>query len=235
MKRNWDIWLGCVALFGAGVVWGLAHAKRNFFEVDNIHDFFEIMSAVATVIAVVLAGRGLNAWRSQLSGTADHELARKILIGIHEYVEEIKAVRNPIILSYEVSVAQGEQPHHDHDVERHAGEVRAYQRRLAKLEPVKAKLYSYSIEAGAVWGEGLKEKIRSIFKFDREITIYMRYYFTCTDPKVHEEVKKSYRQIKERKRDAMMDDMSEEGDEFTRDMMNTFNSISELVSQKLIR
>lgn len=235
MKRNWEIWLGCAALFGAGVVWGLAHAKRNFFEVDNIHDFFEILAAIATVVAVVLAGMGLNAWKKQVRATADHELARRILIALHEYVEAINAVRNPMIMMYEITPERGEQEHPDPVVEEFAGEVRAYQRRLTRAEPVRAKLFSYSIEAEAVWSKLHREAIQSLFRMESEIAIYLRSYLISHDPKNAPDMREAHKNLMAGKRDALRGPIGDEEDDFTRDMKLRFEKAKALLVEKFIR
>ncbi|HCV38502.1 MAG TPA: hypothetical protein DGQ94_07235 [Pseudomonas sp.] len=235
MKKDWVIWWGCAGLFGAGVVWGLLHAKTNFFEVENIHDLFEIFAAMATIAAVTLAAIGVNAWRKQVHDTADHELARKILVGIYEYVEAIKSVRHPMVMEYEIAPGPGEKSFTDPDLERFAEEVRTYQRRLTRTEPIRAKLFSYSIEADAVWGASYKQAVRQLLKIDNEIAIYLRSYFISIDPKNSEDYRQAHRQLLKGRPNAMMDDLSEDGDEFTKRMMEKFTAIESMVREKLIR
>jgi len=91
MKKDWVIWGGCVLLFGAGVIWGLMWTKKEFFYVQSIHDLAEIASSIATVAAVFIA---LTAWKKQLRAQADHDLARRVVVGAERFK---KAALNLII------------------------------------------------------------------------------------------------------------------------------------------
>lgn len=65
MKKDWVIWIGCVLLFFAGVVWGMIPDKSGFFIVESIHDLFEIFGAIATIIAAAVGVIALTNWQSQ--------------------------------------------------------------------------------------------------------------------------------------------------------------------------
>lgn len=67
------IWGGCVLLFAAGVVWGMIPDKKGFFVVSNIHDLFDIVGAVATMIAAAVAVAALSNWQSQFRHAARFE------------------------------------------------------------------------------------------------------------------------------------------------------------------
>ncbi|WEZ90403.1 hypothetical protein P3R38_09120 [Pseudomonas sp. NyZ480] len=92
MKRDWVVWLGCILLFGSGVVWGSVHLKTDFFVVSNVHDLFDIFGAIATVVAVCVAAVGLNSWKSQIRSSADHELARAISVSLLRYKAQVENI-----------------------------------------------------------------------------------------------------------------------------------------------
>lgn len=87
MTRDRVVWAGCVLIFVAGVIWGSATTGFNFLKVTSIHDLFEILSSMGTVLAVLLAFDGLQDWRSQITGKADHELARRLAIASQRFKE----------------------------------------------------------------------------------------------------------------------------------------------------
>ncbi|MCQ9423429.1 hypothetical protein NRB16_07830 [Pseudomonas sp. LJDD11] len=76
MKRDWVIWGGCVALFGAGVIWGKISGGPDFFKVANIHDLFEILGATATVIAASVAVSALSGWKGQFAHAEKYRAIR---------------------------------------------------------------------------------------------------------------------------------------------------------------
>jgi hypothetical protein len=91
MRRDWMVWLGCFFLFGSGAVWAQVPIKSDFFVVDNVHDLFEILGALATVIAVCVAAANINTWKHQVNASADLELARKVVTAIHRYKSKVMA------------------------------------------------------------------------------------------------------------------------------------------------
>lgn len=78
MKKDSVVWLGCVLLFAAGVLWGMIPDKTGFFVVANIHDLFDILGAMATVIAAVVAVVALTNWRSQFRHEARFQSLKEL-------------------------------------------------------------------------------------------------------------------------------------------------------------
>ncbi|MFJ2709756.1 hypothetical protein ACIOZM_02575 [Pseudomonas sp. NPDC087346] len=85
MKKDWLTWVGCISLFGAGVVWGSILRGRDFFHINGIHDLAETLAGFATVIGVTLAVVGYNSWKAQAIAQSDHELSKKVLAPIRKY------------------------------------------------------------------------------------------------------------------------------------------------------
>ncbi len=85
MRKDWVVWVGCVSLFGAGVVWGAIPKGFSFFHIKDIHDLAETFAGFATVIGVVLAVTEYRSWKSRKLAESDHELSKKALTVIHAY------------------------------------------------------------------------------------------------------------------------------------------------------
>ena len=85
MRSDWMVWLGSILLFGGGAVWAQIPIKKDFFVVDNVHDLFEILGALATVVAVCVAAANINSWKHQVHAAADLDLARKVVSALHRY------------------------------------------------------------------------------------------------------------------------------------------------------
>lgn len=78
MNRDLVIWLGCILLFVAGVIWGMIPDKKGFFVVPNIHDLFDILGALATMIAAAVAVVALTNWRSQFRHEARFQSLKEL-------------------------------------------------------------------------------------------------------------------------------------------------------------
>lgn len=73
-------WIVCILLFLAGVVWGKIIPKDYPQNLESLNQIFGIMSSIATMITVAIAVYGLNAWRQQIKGQADHQLAADLAV-----------------------------------------------------------------------------------------------------------------------------------------------------------
>ncbi|MCS3835572.1 hypothetical protein HNR03_000152 [Pseudomonas sp. JAI111] len=89
MRRDWVVWLGCFLLFGCGAVWAQVPLKTSFFVIDSVHDLFEVLGALATVVAVCVAAANINTWKHQVNASADLELARKVVTALYRYKDKI--------------------------------------------------------------------------------------------------------------------------------------------------
>ncbi|AYN16717.1 hypothetical protein CHR29_16815 [Pseudomonas monteilii] len=77
MKEKY-LWIAGSTIFIGGFAIGSMSFGSKFWEVESIHDLFEMFSSAATVGAVFVAWKGVNAWRLQARGQADLELARRV-------------------------------------------------------------------------------------------------------------------------------------------------------------
>lgn len=89
MRKDWVSWMVCVLVFGAGAVWAQIPIATSFFRVEDIHDLFEIVSSLATVVAVALAYMGLSTWRQQIKGHSEHALATRVSIECRRYKDSL--------------------------------------------------------------------------------------------------------------------------------------------------
>ena len=70
----------------------------------------EVVVAIAVAVGSYVAWKGLGAWKQQLKGRADHELARRILVLLYKYRDAIDGGRNPAIWGHEMEVPEDAEP-----------------------------------------------------------------------------------------------------------------------------
>ena len=161
------LWLYGVAIFVAGFALGNMSFGSKFWEVENVHDLFEIFSSTATVGAVFVAWKGISAWRHQALGLADLELARKVSRAALEVKEQAKlAALDAVVAVREVPFGFSGLPSTLIETLRQTMAIRvdSYDRSLAGLRvPLQ--------EAKAVWGEDFTAK------YDEFIEMYGRCCF----------------------------------------------------------
>lgn len=114
------------------------------------------------VIATYAAWSGVSAWKQQLSGRRDHDLALRFLIALRKYVDEISWLRCPLLCGFEYPNFSWEESLSMGTIEQQKFKQiqYIYNVRLNKLEAARVDLLEISSEAEVIFGE---EKIRNIF------------------------------------------------------------------------
>ncbi len=127
----------------------------------------DIVTGCAAVVGAAVALRGLNAWRQQLKGKTDCELARKLLKASYKVREEIRSVRHPAIWSNEAAAAEREVKIEGDALKENPNAARAYavyQMRWNKLVEAVTELEAEAFEAEISWGEPAKAKLGELLK-----------------------------------------------------------------------
>ncbi|NWA41107.1 hypothetical protein HX871_18850 [Pseudomonas reactans] len=200
-------------------------------------DIFSIAGTIFSVMGVGFAAyigiSGLATWKRQTKGTADHELARRILIALYGYRDAIRKVRNPMVLSFEMEPGKDEKPDDDPKLKNINENRRVYGRRFENLGKSKNPLSVALVEAEAVWGYELLERMAALFRLERELFSHVRSFLISIDPK-DEELQVAYRRILRKGRDILYEtDMAD--DEFHNDLLAAIGHIEAYLREKLLR
>jgi len=200
-------------------------------------DIFSIVGTIFSVMGVGFAAyigiSGLATWKRQTKGTADHELARRILIALYGYRDAIRKVRNPMFLSFEMEPGKDEKPDDDPKLKNINENRRVYGRRFESLGKSKNPLSVALVEAEAVWGYELLERMAALFRLERELFSHVRSFLISIDPK-DEELQVAYRRILRKGRDILYEtDMPD--DEFHNDLLTAIGHIEAYLREKLLR
>lgn len=126
----------------------------------------DITTTVAAGVAIYVGLAGLDAWRKQLKGKTDYELARQYLKSIYRVRNEMnKRVRNPFIPVYEMEVArkeEGLEPKSMSGMDNETNRL-VYARRWKAIMSSMEDLEAVLLEAEALWG---KEAVEAQKDFD---------------------------------------------------------------------
>jgi hypothetical protein len=124
-----------------------------------------ILAAINSLVAVgalVVAIVGLNTWRAQLRGTAEYELARRVLRAVLNVRDKISEVRNPLVSASETESDQEGPPIGTLDETLRAGQRRAYERRWNNLVKARSALRLELLEAEVLWGAAIRTPERQL-------------------------------------------------------------------------
>ena len=164
-----------------------------------------VVSAVAVGVAFYFGQAGLHTWRKQLRGSADHDLARRLLIELYKLRDAIQRARSPGIFSFESTPYEGEVASSDPKQASYDASARAYRRRLAVMDDARIPLLATMLESEAVWGNELKELMEHVFKLEREFVNYVRLYLNAISPEVTVQALFTRQGLLEQHRDVLYD------------------------------
>jgi hypothetical protein len=117
--------------------------------VEGLNVAAALISALATVALAVAAFIGLFAWRRQLSGTANYDLTRRILLDVYKFRDSLQAIRVSILFDYEFAERPGRNP----GIPDRAADYRyLYEKRLERLAEASRSLETSLREAEVLWG-----------------------------------------------------------------------------------
>lgn len=122
----------------------------NFYKVDSVHDFFEIIGAAATTVAVIVAAVSLGSWRKQAKAAIDHDIAKSLMISLSKFqdVTLICWSRAQRFMEYRQQYSQGS--HFEHNFM-----VSYYEEGLKDAKLCRDELEGVVLEAEILWGDFL--------------------------------------------------------------------------------
>ena len=102
----------------------------------------DIVTGLAAVVATILAIRGFNTWKEQLTTQSEHSLARRALIAVYKYRDALVRVYS----SFSIVKYKG--------VDRFPELlIQLQDKSFTRLDEVEANLEVELLEAEAVWGD----------------------------------------------------------------------------------
>lgn len=148
----------------------------------------DIVLICTGAVAAYVGLRGLSAWRRQLYGQTEYDLAKRILRSTYKVREAIHGVRNPFLQhSRDPDLPEEKlKKLSDKEKEWHAL-AQAYQKRWQPLSDAKAELDTELLEAEAVWGVEIREKFSRLDGLVTELSLAVEYYLDVRNPNVQEE------------------------------------------------
>jgi len=82
-------------------------------------------------------------------------------------------------------------------------------------------------------GDELKKLFKSLFNLEHELFTSVRHYIELINPDTEEASKEAIRNIDKKRRDIMYDDLSEEGDDYRKDVQRGVEAIEKYLKPKL--
>lgn len=158
--------------------------------------FKDLVTGTTAIWAVCIANKGLTTWNRQLKGSAEYELARRILKRTYNLREAIAGVRHPLISSEEQPLPPPEEAQQMSLVKRgYYGVSNAYQTRWQKAVQCKDDLQADLLEAEALWGDEIKNGFSELFSLQQELFFTLRVYLRAMDPDENPDMRAEYEKM----------------------------------------
>jgi len=119
----------------------------------------DILVGLSAVVAAFFAYRGLSAWRKELKGKSEYQLAKDVLKSVYKVREAFKHVRHIAIYQYEYP--EDMLDHHGHLKKEndYKGTAHVYENRWKKMDEAFGELEEHHLDAQVEWGPKFQDKI----------------------------------------------------------------------------
>ncbi len=144
------------------------------------------VTIAATTIAAVVAILGLKAWRAQLKGKTEYDLARRLLIAVYKIRNAIYTVRQPFKPAGEIYSALKDGGYEEKDIldENRNVNIRnidgrtvdkaVYVSRWKVVDEANAAFEVEYMEAEAMWGKEINDVLKDFIKCRTDLYIAIR-------------------------------------------------------------
>lgn len=145
----------------------------------------DIVLTLTAITGAIVAMKGLSTWKRQISGQANYNLSKSLLINLFKYRDIINSIRHPFMSGSELQQpSQEELAKMDEKQVRFYGTHKAYEARWKRIAEVRAEIYANLIEAEALWGDEISKLWEEIAKKEHDLLIALRDCLEFLNPDV---------------------------------------------------
>ena len=189
--------------------------------------------AAAAIGGVFVAHEGLQTWKTQLRGTVEYELTRRLLRSTYRYRDGFSIVRHPVMFSAEYpSLPEGFKG--TRADERFHGLSGAYSTRWDRLQEARRELDAELLEAEVVWDGTIRERYAKLFKLQGELFAVVSCYLSACNPRSSDAARDADEQFLRDRRDALYETNLPE-DKFSLELRSAILEIESILKPHLRR
>lgn len=148
----------------------------------------DIVLCIAALVGAGVAVRGLNAWKHQISGKTEYELAQRVLKATYKFRESIRFVRNPGMFGAELPDPPEDHPAGRSDAhKRWYSTSKAYEARWEKVRTSHIEIEAELLEAEVLWGNDIRDSFSKLFDVEHDLYYKIITYLDHLNPDEREE------------------------------------------------
>jgi hypothetical protein len=140
----------------------------------------DVATGLAAIVAASVAVIGLRAWRRQLHGQTEYDLARRVLRAVYRVRDELQGVRSPLILASEFEAARRETGAPSSDKASPFttdDEAAVYERRWKRLATALSDLQVEVIETEVIWGKSAVAQLKPLRQCVSDLNANLTLFF----------------------------------------------------------
>lgn len=122
----------------------------------------DVVIGATAASAAIFAYLGLSAWRKELKGKAEYELAKDVLKSVYRVRDGFSHVRHPAIYQYEYPPEMTNHTGHLDKEHRYQGTLHVYEKRMEVLNKAFQELEEHHLAAQVEWGSEFRTTIKSL-------------------------------------------------------------------------
>ena len=164
----------------------------------------DIILACAGATGAWVAVRGLNTWNRQLRGTAEYDLARRLLKSSYRLREALAGVRNPVMWPSEMPPPPEElKKSMSADEARFYSQGHAYQARFDHVSTARNDLQAELLEAEVLWDANVHSLFQPLYALQGELFATFHAFLSSINPRTGPSMQESHRKTLAGRRDIL--------------------------------
>lgn len=195
-------------------------------------DFIAAITSLAGVgIAAVVGIGGLNTWKEQLRGKADHELGLRMLAEVYKFEMILNSARSPHLFPHELKDANQNTPPDRYNV--HERLEAGFERRIQGVTSAFAEVAALGFNAQALWGREISKEVSELEFLMNEYQEYVRLKVLSTDPREPQDERMDHKIYLDGRRNVFGSPF-EKKEQYGRDLKACIERIEKLIRPKLV-
>jgi hypothetical protein len=135
-----------------------------FYKNSTIANIKDCITIITLSVGSYVAYQGLKAWKVQLKGNQEYNLAKSTLLNVYKYYESILQLRNPFSWDFEYPQFSRDELEQMSAREKEFRETKhQYQKRWEVVTKIKPVFYENVLETQVLWGGAFKDIIQKLF------------------------------------------------------------------------
>lgn len=158
----------------------------NLYDKLSLANFNSLASSAAYIVAAYIGIKGLSAWKAQLKGNQDYNLAKELMLSIYKYQEAMNNLRSPAIWTSEYPDLSNEELNMPHNKKRFKEISFAYQKRWDRVGQIRPEIFEQTLEGQVIWGGEIRRLTEDLLNLEKNVMFALSNHLQVINPDCHD-------------------------------------------------